>query len=176
MMEIRKTRTVICEFCKVEFTTECRNKIFCSKKCQYSLRNIRIRKINLEKTGNKYKYDKRICEYCKKEFYPTGSKVKLCSRKCASNARKKYFSIPQCLENPLRKIDKNIGYVRIYCPMHPKANTRGYVYEHRVIMESVIGRYLIGDEVVHHINGIRWDNRIENLKIMSSSEHSKLKP
>ena len=46
--------------------------------------------------------------------------------------------------------------------------------EHRLIMERRIGRRLSSDELVHHINGDPRDNRIENLKIISRSEHARL--
>jgi hypothetical protein len=46
--------------------------------------------------------------------------------------------------------------------------------EHRVLMEKHLGRTLDTNEVVHHINGDRRDNRIENLQILTLSEHSKL--
>lgn len=57
------------------------------------------------------------------------------------------------------------GYVRIYTPTHPNANCDGYVLEHRLVMERVLGRLLAGWESVHHINGIRDDNRPENLEL-----------
>lgn len=46
--------------------------------------------------------------------------------------------------------------------------------EHRMIIENYLGRKLNRNEVVHHINGDKSDNRIENLKVMSLSEHTKL--
>ena len=67
------------------------------------------------------------------------------------------------------------GYVLIYNKSHPKANSNhGYVREHILIMEKQIGRFLKENEVVHHINGNRQDNRIENLQLMTPSEHMRL--
>ena len=66
------------------------------------------------------------------------------------------------------------GYVAIYFPDHPKSNADGYIMEHVLVMESIIGRWLQEDEVVHHINKIRHDNRKENLMLMSFTEHSGL--
>jgi hypothetical protein len=72
-----------------------------------------------------------------------------------------------------RLIDKD-GYVLVLRPEHPSANNMRYVREHRIVMEDFIGRYLLPIEVVHHINGIKDDNRIENLMLFENNiEHKK---
>lgn len=60
------------------------------------------------------------------------------------------------------------------CKNHPNATKHGYVLLHRLIMENKIERLLLSDEVIHHKNGNGKDNRIENLQLMTISEHSSL--
>lgn len=67
------------------------------------------------------------------------------------------------------------GYIYVYCPNHPTAPKKKYVLKHRLIMEKHLGRYLSSREVVHHINGNHFDNRLENLRLYpSQKEHMKL--
>lgn len=66
--------------------------------------------------------------------------------------------------------DDGQGYIRIWKPEHP-FNNHGYVLEQRLVAEKQLGRYLEKNEVVHHINGVRDDNRLENLVVMTRHEH-----
>lgn len=67
------------------------------------------------------------------------------------------------------------GYRMIYAPDHPAATPRHpHVFEHRLVAEAKIGRFLRNNEVVHHINDNRADNRPENLQVMTRGEHRRL--
>lgn len=66
------------------------------------------------------------------------------------------------------------GYVLIYKPGHPHATygRKNYVAEHILIMEDFLGRHLGENEEVHHKNGNRQDNRLENLELHTKATHS----
>lgn len=64
------------------------------------------------------------------------------------------------------------GYVLVLAKGHPMAERNGYMMEHRLVMSTHLGRTLSKDEDVHHINGNKTDNRIENLEVINHSEHT----
>lgn len=65
------------------------------------------------------------------------------------------------------------GYILVRMPEHPFANINGYVKEHRLVMEKKLGRFLEPQEHIHHKNGIKNDNRVENLELTDLVEHAK---
>jgi len=112
--------------------------------------------------GNKFGLKTRF----KKGNTPWNKGIK-CPQISESNSREK-----NC--NWKGGICHSMGYIKIKIRSHPFADKQGYVYEHRLVMEKHLGRFLTKIEVVHHKNDIRDDNRIENLKLFKNQdEHTR---
>jgi len=80
------------------------------------------------------------------------------------------------MKSPPWKIKKLISkgdYIYTKIPNHPKSTKHGYILEHRIIMENHLGRILTASEIIHHKNGNKKDNRIENLELTNKSKHAR---
>ena len=111
--------------------------------------------------------DNKKCPDCGKTI---ANDSKYC-RQCSYKRSGKYGEL-----NPNwrggRYIQKNTGYVMIRMPRHPRAGTNGYVFEHIVAWEQHFGHPLPNGYVIHHINGVRHDNRHQNLLALPRKGHS----
>lgn len=106
---------------------------------------------------------KVVCKYMKRN----GIKARIA-------AKRDQFGEKNSFWNGGRTVDE-FGYVMVRKPDHPRASKcGGYVPEHILVAEKKLERYLASDEVVHHINGKKGDNRPENLMVMTKSEHTRL--
>ena len=66
------------------------------------------------------------------------------------------------------------GYIIVHSPNHPNKNNKGYIREHRLVMEKHLGRYLTKKEIVHHEDEDRSNNKLENLKLFKNkAAHTK---
>ena len=117
------------------------------------------------------------CQVCNKDFksYPSRNRLH-CSRRCGNLNKNGTYKKGHPWFGKLRT-EKRImshGYIETYAPNHPFKSSRNSVLEHRLVMEKHIGRFLKKEEVVHHINNLKHDNRIENLQLfLNQSDHMK---
>ena len=116
---------------------------------------------------------KVICKICKKQFYVSPCRTaKFCSQKCCGEYKRKTFIKANHHNWKGGIIIATTGYVLVHKPNHPFCDTHGYVRRSRLVMEKYLDRYLKPEEVIHHINKIKDDDRIENLKLFANqSKH-----
>ncbi|MFI2664868.1 HNH endonuclease [Micromonospora carbonacea] len=79
---------------------------------------------------------------------------------------------PMRRRRPDRTVSPRDGYVRVRMPDHHRADKSGMVLEHVVVLEQKLGRHIRWDlgEQVHHVNGVKDDNRPENLELWVTSQ------
>jgi len=148
----------------------CLNHVFVSKQenCKICLNQIKEEK----------RISKTLCHLCyKKEYYKKNpeKKEKERLRQYQKTRIKNGLPLdhPPLIARPGQGSMSKQGYKDIWKPGHPNCkNKLGRIYEHVWVMSEYLGRPLIKGETVHHMNGVRDDNRIENLELWNRGQPS----
>jgi hypothetical protein len=111
------------------------------------------------------KWEEHQCANCGIKSLRFGKKVKYCTQLCANQTIKKFGRDHKRWNNG--EAHCSSGYIMVLVSRTP----RKYIFQHRLIMQEYLGRELLLSEVVHHINHNKSDNRLENLQVLSRSEH-----
>ena len=117
-----------------------------------------------------------VCAICTQPFEVQANQAKhgegkYCSVPCANEGLRRVLVKP--LDQRPKYINKQ-GYIMVPIAARRRGPSGGdYRAEHRMIMEAHIGRHLSRNEHVHHINENKSDNRLENLELLTNSEHQK---
>ena len=155
---IRYYKKYTCQFCGKEFEGRADIKrIYCSRECHNKAMTKEGEIIN---RNHIYHLE---CKVCGKEFIAYNPEQPYCSHKCSGIAHR--GSANSHYKNGTYD---HFGYIK-----ELKVNG-GYRFTHRGVVEDRIGRKLSSKEHIHHINGDTKDNRIENLIILTCSEHMRI--
>lgn len=160
-----------CAQCGATFESRRPNKRFCSTVCNKRWWNQNREPQRPNAFFNCKTCGKHVERYVESNKLASGlATAEYCSRKCKGGALSGD-------KHPMWKGGRLVeedGYVVVFMPGHPHANNKGYVFEHRLVMEATLGRYLEVVEVVHHENGNPSDNRLDNLRLYeSNAEHKR---
>ncbi len=112
---------------------------------------------------------KRLFEENQLQLRSSSESVKLAYRKYPQMGYKSGKMHPRF--NEYRTYETRTGYVRVYNPSHPRSGVNGYIFEHILVWEQAHNKPLPEGWTVHHLNGIKNDNRPVNLAGMSSHAH-----
>ena len=157
---------------KLKFCNGCKKKLSYDKfyiiRKKYLSVKCRECSIRLAKISNENNKWKRIIELNKKKKIKKTKKIRIRIRKTSQELIDAFIE----KHNGIRWYEINIrGYIRGRVLMDGKIIS---ILQHRYFMEIHLGRRLSTSEQIHHINGIKNDNRIENLQILSPSDHARL--
>mgnify|MGYP001360997616 FL=1 len=168
-LKIRK-----CKVCRKEFSSYNPNPRYCSRTCRAKdmRHNVPVDKmielyeqgLTQEEVAEKLGTTQKVIWKRMKEI---GYKARVAAKRNQYGENNDYWKGGRTFHSR--------GYVYVKRKGHPRALKAGdYVLEHILVAEQEIGRYLREGEIVHHINGVKHDNRPENLFITTPEEHAKM--